>query len=139
MMHRIRAAKRSCCDASKIDKKNHLFCCDRKKMNRTKFLISNQVNTISDLIHTGHFDAQYCDKIIIFEPWKSKGQGKLLTTNKSRLLNKQNNTRYVFKAYLGWSLEHMAQNYLFIAILCAKMSRVKKVLMSFKSSGNPKK
>jgi hypothetical protein len=29
-----------------------------------------------------------------------------------------------FIAYIGWSLKHVAQNYLFIAILCAKMSRV---------------
>jgi hypothetical protein len=26
-----------------------------------------------------HFDAQYCDKKHIFEPWISKGQGKLIT------------------------------------------------------------
>jgi len=31
-----------------------------------------------------------------------------------------------FRAYLGWSLNHVAQNYLFIAMLCAKMSRVNK-------------
>ncbi len=35
---------------------------------------------------------------------------------KSRLINKQNNSRYVFQAYLGWSLKHVAQNYLFISI-----------------------
>jgi len=42
----------------------------------------------------------------------------------------------VFRAYLGWSYKHVAQNYLFIsisfdlfiAILCAKMSRVNKAL-----------
>jgi hypothetical protein len=38
-----------------------------------------------------------------------------------------------FIAYLGWSLKHVAQNYLFIlisfiAILCANMSRVNKAL-----------
>ncbi len=44
-----------------------------------------------------------------------------------------------FRAYLGWSLKHVAQNYLFIAIsfylfiaiLCAKMSRVNKALMGY--------
>jgi len=30
------------------------------------------------LIHTRHFDAQYCDKKDILKPWMSKGQGKLL-------------------------------------------------------------
>jgi len=43
-------------------------------------------------------------------------------------------------AYLGWSLKHVAQNYLFIsisfclfiAILCAKMSRVNKALIRFR-------
>ncbi len=34
-----------------------------------------------------HFDAQYCD-IKYFKPWISKGQGKLLTKNKSRDINK---------------------------------------------------
>jgi len=33
-----------------------------------------------------------------------------------------------FRAYLGWSLKHVAQNVLFIAILCAKMSHVNKAL-----------
>ncbi len=32
------------------------------------------------------------------------------------------------RACLGWSLKHLAQNDLFIAILCAKMSRVNKAL-----------
>jgi len=56
-----------------------------------------------------------------FEPQVSFGQGKLL--------------RYIlFWAYLGWVLKPMAQKYIFIAlsfyifiaILCAKMSRVNK-------------
>ncbi len=36
-----------------------------------------------------------------------------------------------FRAYLGWSLKHVAQNYLFIPILCAKMSNVDKTLVAF--------
>ena len=41
------------------------------------------------LIHTRHFDAQYCDKKIlrqkdIFGPWMSKGQGKLLRNQGKR-------------------------------------------------------
>jgi len=41
------------------------------------------------LIHTRHFDAQYCDKKIfrkkdIFKPWMSKGQGKLLRNQGKR-------------------------------------------------------
>jgi len=43
----------------------------------------------------------------------------------------------LFRGYLGWSLKHVAQNYLFISIsfylfiriLCAKMSRVNKALL----------
>jgi len=54
------------------------------------------------LIHTRHFDTQYCYKKIlrkkyIFAPWISIGQGKLLTNHKSNIFLSQ---------------------YLFIAILC---------------------
>jgi len=52
----------------------------------------------------------------IFEPWISKGQGKLLT-NKLIKVNKQiKQLKYVFRAYLGWSLKHVAQNNIFISI-----------------------
>jgi len=58
----------------------------------------------------------------IFGPWMSLGQGKLLT---------KHDTRYIrfFRAYIGWVLKPMSQNYqisqyFFIAMLCAKMSRV---------------
>jgi hypothetical protein len=52
----------------------------------------------------------------IFEPWISKGQGKLLT-NKLIKVNKQiKQLKYVFRPYLGWSLKHVAQNNLFISI-----------------------
>ncbi len=43
-----------------------------------------------------------------------------------------------FRAYLGWSLKHVAQNYLFylfIAMWSAKMSRVNKALKRDKGSG----
>ncbi len=40
-----------------------------------------------------------------------------------------------FRAYLGWSLKHVAQNYLFIEILFAKMSRMNKALACVTASG----
>jgi len=52
------------------------------------------------------------------------GQGKLLTKQKARNI-------WFLKAYLGWTLTPMYQNYqvsqyffLFIPLLCAKMSRM---------------
>ncbi len=36
-----------------------------------------------------------------------------------------------FRAYLGWSLKHVVQSDLFIALLCAKISRVNKALICF--------
>jgi len=70
----------------------------------------------------------------IFEPWMSKGQGKLLK-KKSRYI-KQTQIKVCFKTvYLGWSIETCVSKlsfyhiffYLFIAILCVKMYRVNKV------------
>ncbi len=67
----------------------------------------------------------------------SKGQGKLLT-KKLIKVHKQNTNRGIFlRAYLGWSIETCVSKssfycislYLFIAILCAKMSRMNKALM----------
>ena len=56
-------------------------------------------------------------------------QGKLLTKNKQKI-----NKGMFFRVYPGWSLKLVAQNYLFIsisfylfiAILCVKMSPVNK-------------
>jgi hypothetical protein len=71
---------------------------------------------------------QYKDIAIknIFEPWISKGQGKLFTKKLIKVNKKKTIHGVLFRAYLGWSLKHGAQNYLFIAVLCAKMSRVNK-------------
>jgi len=64
-------------------------------------------------------------------------QGKFLTKNASKYINKINQGIFSELMYLGWSLKHVAQNYLFIsissyrniAILCAKMSHVMWALM----------
>ncbi len=53
--------------------------------------------------------------IILRHRFKLTNQGKLLKT-----------LIYLLRAYLGWSLKPMAENYqyLFIAIMCAKKSSV---------------
>jgi len=50
-------------------------------------------------------------------PCMSIGQGKLLT-KKIKVYKQKKKSRYVFRAYLGlgWSLKHVAQNYIFISI-----------------------
>ncbi len=53
----------------------------------------------------------YCDKYDNFEPWMSKGQGKLLTKRQIKV----HKSRYILnRAYLNWSLKPVAHNYLFI-------------------------
>jgi len=67
------------------------------------------------LIRTRHFDAQYCDKMIltlkdIFEPLTSIGQGKLLTNHKSRYFM----FRYELSLVSHWN--PWLKKYIFIAI-----------------------
>jgi len=74
----------------------------------------------------------------IFWSWMSLGQGELLS---------KRNTRYLrfLRAYLGWALKPMSQNYrlseyifnLFIAILYAKMSCVTWALHLFSPDQPP--
>ncbi len=74
-------------------------------------------------IHTRHFDTQYCEKmreIDVFEPLISIDQGKAKVSSKWA-----NQGTLCFVESLPWLVIEI-QKYLFIAILCAKMSRVKK-------------
>ena len=60
----------------------------------------------------------------------SKGQGKLLKKNQGT--ETKDKPRYVFKELtLVVQQKSVPQKYLFIAILCAKMSRVNKTLSGF--------
>jgi len=58
-------------------------------------------------LHTRHFHTQYCDKRYCdkkdnFEPWMSKGQGKLLMKISSRNITFFLSLPWFLKAYLGW-------------------------------------
>jgi len=79
------------------------------------------------LTRTKHFCTQFCQKTIlqqkyIFGPWISISQGKLFEKIKVCFI----------RAYLCWSLKHVAQNYFFyhkIAILCDTMSFYRNIFL----------
>jgi len=53
---------------------------------------------------------------IFFGPLMSIDHGKLLTKNLFQVFEQKKNQGMFFRAYRGWSLKHVAQNYLFIVI-----------------------
>jgi len=65
----------------------------------------------------------------IFGPWISKCQGKLLTKNNSRYLNKTQYQGMFFKSLPWLGIKTCGLKYLFIAILCAKIPRV--IMMNY--------
>jgi len=89
------------------------------------------------LIHTRHFDAQYCNKKIFLSHGCLRAKGSW-QKNKSRYINKTQ-IKVCFLKNLPWLVKkNVSQNYLFnlyifIAILCAKMSRWNKALTMRKS------
>jgi hypothetical protein len=83
------------------------------------------------IIHTRHFDAQYCERycnknIFLSHLCLKAKVSKLLTKNKSRYINKTQIKVCFYRVYLGWSIETCVSKlyfyhisfYLFIAMYC---------------------
>ncbi len=84
------------------------------------------------LIHTRHFGTQYWDKKIILShmfQWLTKVSSKKTYLEPPWIVLFVYLPSFIFllRAYLGLKIS-MAQKYIFIAILCIKMSRVNKAL-----------
>jgi len=80
--------------------------------------VLNKLSTNDDNVRPKSYET-FLHKILplkdIFGPWMSIGQGKLLTKNKSRFIQKKNHAVFL-RAYLGLSLKRVALNIFFIAI-----------------------
>jgi len=78
------------------------------------------------LIQTRHFDAQYCD--IAIKRYCNKKIKRHFSTNIFFHLWIENIFFFLFETILQCNYNILKKKYLFIAILCAKMSRVNKAL-----------
>jgi len=123
------------------------FCCCHETGLKPGLFILNFFYRISfwfdlGLIHTRHFDTQYCDKKIKRYCDKKTFLRHRFLWNSQGKLFKEHTLIYVLFMHLGlficqelalanrnrWLKNIFLSQYLFIAILCVKMSRVNKAL-----------